>query len=56
MITVKHVAACPVIFILLYDQNWQADVLKLTKNAHFLEVLAVWVLFSRFLGILRSEL
>ena len=56
MIRVLHVVACPIVFILSYDQSWQRGVFKVMKNDHFLLFLAVWVLFPKFLGRLRSGL
>ena len=32
---VSHVVACPIVFILLFDQGRQGGVLKLMKNDHF---------------------
>ena len=43
-------------FLLLCDRDWQGGVLKLMKNDHLLVYLAVWVLFPKFLGRLRSKL
>ena len=56
MIRVVHVRECPILFILFYDQVWQREVFKLMKNDHFVVFLAVWGLFPKFLGRLRSGL
>ena len=42
MIRVLHAVACPIVFLLFYDQVWQGEVLKRMKNDHFLVFLAVW--------------
>ena len=41
MIRVLHVVACPIIFILFDDPDWQRGVLKLTKNDNLLVFLAI---------------
>ena len=56
MLIVIHVVACPIIFILFDDPDWQEGVLKLMKNDHFLVFLAVWILFPKVLGRLSSFL
>ena len=56
MIRVPHLVACPIIFILFDNQDWQEGVLKLMKNDHFLVFLAVWGFFPKFLGTLRGDL
>ena len=43
-ITVKHLVACPIVFILFYGQDWQG---KLMKNDHFLVFLAVLIPFPQ---------
>ena len=37
-------------------QNWLGGLLKLNKNGQFSAFLAVWELFRKFLGRLRSGL
>ena len=39
-----HAFVCPILFILFGYLDWQAIVLKLMKNDHFLVFLAVWVI------------
>ena len=56
MIRALHVFLFPVVFILLCDIGRQAGVIKFIKNAQFLVLLAVWVLFPKFLGRVRSGL
>ena len=56
MIIVPHVVACPIVFILFDDREWQGGVLKHKKNVHFLVLLIVWVIFPKFLGKLMSDL
>ena len=56
IIRVSHAVVFPIIFLLLCDRDWQGGVLKLMKNDHLLVYLAVWVLFPKFLGRLRSKL
>ena len=53
IITVSHVAACPIVSILFHKQSWQGGVFKTMKTDHFLVFLAVRVLFPKFLGRLR---
>ena len=50
VIKVSHEVACPIVLILFYEGNWQGGLFKIMKNDHFLELLAVWVLFPKFLG------
>ena len=56
MIRVLHIVACPIIFILFDDPDWQGGALKLMKNDHFLVFSVVWVPFPKFLGSLLSDL
>ena len=56
IIKASRVVLCPTICMLFYDRDWQGGVFKVMKNDHFLVILAVWVLFPRFLGRLRGEL
>ena len=56
MIRVPFLVACPIVFILFHDQNWQERVFKVMKNDHFLVFLVVWVLFPMFLGRSKSDL
>ena len=44
IITVLDLVACPIIFVLFSDRDWQGGMLKVMKNDHFLVLLAVWVL------------
>ena len=53
---VSHVFACPIVFPLFYERGGQGGVLKVMKSDHFLIFLAVWALFSKFLGRKRSDL
>ena len=41
MIRMPHVAACPTVFVLLYDRGWQGGVFKVLKNDHVLVFSAV---------------
>ena len=50
IIKVSHRVACSIVFILFYDRDVQGVVFKVMKNYRFLDFLAVWVLFCRFLG------
>ena len=53
MLRVTH--AFSIGFNLLCDRVQQEGVLKHMKNGHFLVFLAVWVLFTKILGRLRSN-
>ena len=53
---VVNVLAYPIIFVLFDDPDLQEVVLELMKNDQFLAFLAVWVLFPKVLGRLRSGL
>ena len=48
--------ACPFVFILFNDRDWQGRVFKVMKKDRSLVFLAVWVLFPKSLGRLRSDL
>ena len=54
MTRVLNLVACPIIFILFDYPDWQGEVLKLTKNDHFLVFLAVLVLFQTLFGHMRE--
>lgn len=54
MIIVPHVVACLMDFNLFSDRVQQPGVLRPTKNDHFQIFLAVWILFLKFWGRLRS--
>ena len=56
MIRMSRLVACPIVFILLCDQNGPGGVFKVMKKDHFLVFLTVWVLFPKFFGRLRSSL
>ena len=56
IIRVSYVVACPIVFILFYEQSWQRAVLKIMKNDHVLVFLVVWVFLPKILGRLRSDL
>ena len=56
MIRLPHVVLSPIVFILFYERDLQGGVLKVIKNDHFLVFLAVWALFPKVLGGLRSGL
>ena len=56
MITVSHLVACSVVFILLCDIGRQGRVLTLMENAQFKVFLAIWVLSLKFMGRLKSGL
>ena len=32
---IRHVVACPIAFILLYERRWQGKIFKVIKNDHF---------------------
>ena len=53
---VINVLAYPIVFVLFDDPDLQEVVLELMKNDQFLAFLAVWVLFPKVLGRLRSGL
>ena len=48
MIIMLPVVACPIIFILYDDREWQEKVLQIVKNDHFLVFLIVF--FLKFFG------
>ena len=50
IIRASHAVGCPIVFLLFYEWGWQGGVFIIMKNDHFLEFLAVWVLFPKFLG------
>ena len=56
IIRASYAVACPIVFILFYEQSWQGVMFKVLKNDYFSVVLAVWVLFPKLLGRLRSAL
>ena len=56
MLRVTHAVAFPVGFNWLCDRVQQEGVLKHMENGHFLVFLVVWVLFTKILGRLRSNL
>ena len=56
IVRVSFIIACPVVFIVLYNCDRQRGVLKLIGNAQILVVLALRILFSKFLGRSRSGL
>ena len=56
VIRVLNLVAFAIIFVLFDDSDWLGVVLELMKNDQFLVLLAVWVLFHKFLGRLRSGL
>ena len=45
IIRLSHLAACSVVFILLYRRDWQRRVFKVVMNDQFLVFLSSWVLF-----------
>ena len=53
---VSRVVSCPFFFILFYERSWQGGVFRVMKKEHFLVLFAVWVLFLKFIGRLRSDL
>ena len=56
VIRALHVTACPVVFVLFDDPDWQRRALHIIKNDHFLVFLDVCVFSLKFLGSLRSGL
>ena len=48
MIKVSHIVACPTVFNLFYDWDWQRGVFKGTKNDNFLVLLTLSLLFLSF--------
>ena len=56
MIRMSRLVACPIVFILFYDRDWQGGVIKVMKKDHFLVFLPVCVLFPNVLGWLRGGL
>ena len=56
IIRFSHVVACPIVFILFYERSRQGRVFKVMKNDEFLVLLAIWVIFPKFLGKSRSGL
>ena len=51
-----HVVACPVVFILSYDPDWQGGVLKHVKNGHIFDIFIRFCPFPKFLGRLMIDL
>ena len=41
---------------MFYEQGWKGGVLKVVKDDHVLVFLAVWVIFPKVLGRLKSDL
>ena len=37
---VSHIVACPIVFILFYERNWQGRVIKVMKNDDFFSVFS----------------
>ena len=56
IIIVSNEVAFPIVFILFYERSWWKGLFKVMKNDHSLVFLAVWILFPKFLGRLRSTL
>ena len=56
MIRMSRLVACPIVFILFYDRDWQGGIIKVMKKDHFLVFLPVCVLFPKCLGRLRGGL
>ena len=50
VIRVLHEVVCLIVFILFFEQGWQGSVFKVMKNDQFLVLLAIWVLFPKFLN------
>ena len=51
-----HAVLCPIVFLLLYERNWQEGVLKPMKNDHLLVFSAIWVLFLQVFGQVKEWL
>ena len=51
-----HAVLRPIAFLLLYERNWQEEVLKPMKNDHLLVFSAVWVLFLQVFGQVKEWL
>ena len=47
---------CPMVFIFFFNGGRQVEVLKFVKNDHLKVFLSNWLLFLRFLGMLRRGL
>ena len=43
----SDVVACPIVFILFYEQDWQGAVFKVMKNDRFLVLLLVLGLLAQ---------
>ena len=56
IIRFSHVVASPIVFILFNERSRQGGVFKVMKNDEFLVLLAIWVIFPKFLGKSRSGL
>ena len=56
MIRLLHAVACPILFILFYEQDWQGGVFKVMKNDYFFVLLVVWAFSPKFLCMLISSL
>ena len=41
IISVSHVVACPIVYLLIYEWGWQGGVFIVMKKDHFLVFLAV---------------
>ena len=56
IIRVSNAVACSIVVVVFYEQGFQGGMFKLMKHVNFLVIVAVWVLFPKFLSRLRSGL
>ena len=56
IIKISHAVACPIVFILFYDPDWQGGVLKHVKNGHIFDIFIRFCPFPKFLGRLMIDL
>ena len=53
-IRVPHAGACPIVFTLFYDRDWQGRELQLMKNDHCLVLFNQLGLFPQVFGQVKN--
>ena len=56
LMKLSHVVACPIVFILFYDQSWQGGVFKFMKIDYFSSVFSALGHFSQVFGKVKEWL
>ena len=56
LMKVSHAVACPIVFILFYDQSWQGGVFKFMKIDYFSSVFSPLGPFSQVFGKVKEWL